>query len=82
MILERLYNIIYSENKGLIPFYYEFIEGERSGKEFYYDFVTRFYMQIVGYYTRDISLIREAVDTQTDVKIEKLIFGTYYNYFK
>jgi predicted ATPase len=45
LILERLYNIIYSENKGLIPFYYEFIEGTRSGKEFFmilsHDFICR-----------------------------------------
>ncbi|ETR65941.1 MAG: hypothetical protein OMM_13488 [Candidatus Magnetoglobus multicellularis str. Araruama] len=34
LVLERLYNIIYSENKGLIPFYYEFTEGTRSGKNF------------------------------------------------
>jgi hypothetical protein len=73
LILERLYNIIYSENKGLIPFYYEFTEGTRSGKEFYHDFLTRFYMQVAGYYTRDISLIREAVDVQTDVNIERLL---------
>jgi len=32
LILERLYNIIYSEKKGLIPFYYEFSEGMRTGK--------------------------------------------------
>jgi hypothetical protein len=30
LILERLYNIIYSEKKGLIPFYYEFSEGMRT----------------------------------------------------
>ncbi|MCP4111679.1 MAG: hypothetical protein GY749_40180 [Desulfobacteraceae bacterium] len=73
LILERLYNIIYSEQKGLIPFYYEFIEGTRSGKEFYHDFLARFYMQVVGYYTRDITWIRDAVDTQTDVKVETLL---------
>ena len=35
LIIERLYNIIYSEHKGLIPFYYEFAERTRSGREFY-----------------------------------------------
>jgi hypothetical protein len=30
-------------------------------------------MQVAGYYTRDISLIREAVDVQTDVNIERLL---------
>ncbi|MDM8532208.1 hypothetical protein QUF63_13630 [Anaerolineales bacterium HSG25] len=71
LILERLYNILYSEQKGLIPFYYEFIEGKRSGKEFYLDFNLRFYMQVVGYYTRDIRWIRQAVAKKRviDVKI-------------
>ncbi|KPA17981.1 hypothetical protein MHK_001796 [Candidatus Magnetomorum sp. HK-1] len=69
LILERLYNIIYSENKGLIPFYYEFTEGTRSGKEFYHDFLTRFYMQVVGYYMRDTFLIRKAVNFKADVDV-------------
>jgi hypothetical protein len=65
LMLERLYNILYSEHKGLIPFYYEFTEGERSGKEFYHDFTTRFYMQVIGYYTRETHWIRRAVDRKT-----------------
>lgn len=73
LILERLYNIIYSEHKGLIPFYYEFTEGTRSGKEFYHDFVTRFYMQVIGYYMRDISWIRKAGDKETDVNANDLV---------
>ncbi len=71
LILERLYNIIYSERKGLIPFYYEFTEGTRSGREFYHDFLTRFYMQVVGYYTRDIAWIRSGVDFRNDVDAEE-----------
>ncbi|ETR66133.1 MAG: hypothetical protein OMM_05787 [Candidatus Magnetoglobus multicellularis str. Araruama] len=67
LILERLYNIIYSEQKGLIPFYYEFSEGMRTGKEFFEDFVCRFYLQAAGYYTRDSSLNRRAVDLQSKV---------------
>jgi AAA+ ATPase superfamily predicted ATPase len=67
LILERLY--IYSEKKGLIPFYYEFSEGKRTGKEFFEDFVSRFYLQVVGYYTRDTSLNRRAVDLQSKVDL-------------
>jgi len=73
LILERLYNIIYSENKGLIPFYYEFTEGTRSGKDFYHDFLTRFYMQVVGYYLRNTLLIRNAVDFKTDVDVAEFM---------
>ncbi len=72
LMLERLYNIIYSEQKGLIPFYYEFKEGERSAKDFYLDFIVRFYMQVVGYYSRNISLIHDAVDTKAEVKFDLL----------
>ena len=72
LILERLYNIIYSEKKGLIPFYYEFTEGTRSGKEFFEDFISRFYLQVIGYYTADIRLNRRAVDNRTTVKFSLL----------
>ncbi|RLC11438.1 MAG: hypothetical protein DRI57_18950, partial [Deltaproteobacteria bacterium] len=74
LILERLYNILYSEQKGLIPFYYEFAEGRRSAKEFYIDFTIRFYMQVVGYYTRDITWNRDAfVYNSRITKIETLL---------
>ncbi len=69
LILERLYNILYSEQKGLIPFYYEFREGRRSGKEFYQDFTLRFYLQAIGYYTRDTGWIRKAVNKQEVVDL-------------
>ncbi|MDM8521903.1 hypothetical protein QUF80_00885 [Desulfococcaceae bacterium HSG8] len=67
LVLERLYNILYSERKGVIPFYYEFREGRRSGQEFYIDFAIRFYMQVVGYYTRDITWNRRAVKSDTRI---------------
>lgn len=76
LILERLYNIIYSEQKGLIPFYYEFTEGMRSGKAFYHDFVIRFYMQVIGYYTRDIAWIREAVDKEKKMMDIEILINT------
>ncbi|MCP4348707.1 MAG: hypothetical protein GY795_24780 [Desulfobacterales bacterium] len=72
LILERLYNIIYSEHKGVIPFYYEFTEGTRSGKDFFEDFISRFYLQVIGYYTKDITLNRRAVDQQISVDFSML----------
>ncbi|MCP4106077.1 MAG: hypothetical protein GY749_11150 [Desulfobacteraceae bacterium] len=74
LVIERLYNILYSEHKGLIPFYYEFREGRRTGREFHTDFTIRFYMQVVGYYTRDITWNRDAVLPDRTVKdIETLL---------
>ena len=73
LILERLYNIIYSENKGVIPFYYEFSEGMRTGKKFFEDFICRFYLQLAGYYTRDYTLNRRAVDRRIKVDFSVLL---------
>ncbi len=61
LVIERLYNILYSEQKGVIPFYYEFTEGVQDGREFLIDFAIAFYMQVIGYYTRDITWNRKAV---------------------
>lgn len=72
LMLERLYNVLYSEHNGLIPFYYEFREGERSAKDFYLDFIIRFYMQVFGYYTRNVEIIRKAVDTKAEIKFDLL----------
>src|SRR6056297_2489215 len=73
LMLERLYNLIYSENQGLIPFYYEFKEGEITAKEFAEDFITKFYMQVVGYYTRDINWIRRANKKKENIGIDELV---------
>ena len=73
LMLERLYNIIYSEKKGLIPFYYEFSEGMRTGKDFFEDFICRFYLQIAGYYNRDHRLNRRAVDRQSKIDFSILL---------
>ncbi|RLC03883.1 MAG: hypothetical protein DRI57_28750 [Deltaproteobacteria bacterium] len=73
LILERLYNILYNEQKGLIPFYYEFTEGERSARDFYRDFTTRFYMQVIGYYTGDIRWIRRAADKKIRPVFEAIL---------
>ncbi len=70
LIVERLYNILYSERKGVIPFYYEFAEGEQNAREFLTDFTISFYMQIIGYYTRDITWNRKAV--QPDKRISDI----------
>lgn len=72
LMIERLYNIIYSENDGLIPFYYEFKEGKITAKDFAEGFVTKFYMQVIGYYTRDIKWIRESLESTRNCSIKQL----------
>jgi len=72
-MLERLYNVLYSENNGIIPFYYEFREGRISAKWFAEGFVLKFYMQVVGYYTRDISWVRNSMGTAANSGIEEFL---------
>ncbi|MCP4404796.1 MAG: hypothetical protein GY801_46790 [bacterium] len=45
------------------------MEGKRSGKEFYQDFVFRFYLQVIGYYTREMEWVRRAMDKQAVVDV-------------
>lgn len=71
LMLERLYNIRYSEHAGIVPFYYEFREGQRDGKDFYRDFVIRFYMQLVsGFHITDFTfMLNYHLPTGTEVDV-------------
>lgn len=73
LMMERLYNIIYSEHDGIIPFYYEFKEGKMSAKEFAIDFISSFYQQVIGYYTGDSELIREAIDKDNNIGLKEVL---------
>lgn len=73
LMIERLFNIIYSEHDLLIPFFYEFKEGKTTAREFAEDFITRFYMQVIGYYTRDINWIRDSMEKNIRYNLEILI---------
>lgn len=75
LMIERLFNVIYSENDGLIPFFYEFQEGRTTAREFAEDFITRFYMQVIGYYTRDIGWIRDSLEKDLSYNLDRLIHG-------
>jgi len=56
-LLQRLYNIIFHKNDGLIPFYYEIKEYELWIVEFATDFFLSFLSQYLGFQTRNIEYI-------------------------
>jgi hypothetical protein len=56
-LLQRLYNIIFHKNNGLIPFYYEIKEYELWIVEFATDFFLSFLSQYLGFQTRNIEYI-------------------------
>jgi predicted AAA+ superfamily ATPase len=58
-IVERLYNILWTENDNLIPFYYEFPENEINARDFAEDFFVKFYLQAIAFLKREVYLIRQ-----------------------
>lgn len=51
-VLERLYNITFAKNSGIIPFYYEVKEGKKWAIEFFKDFFLTFIYQYIAFKTR------------------------------
>ncbi len=50
--LQRLYNLVYEKNDGVIPFYYELGEGSKWAVEFCRDFYLKFLYQYIAFKTR------------------------------
>lgn len=48
----RLYNLIFEQNDGVIPFYYEVREWKRWAVEFCKEFFLTFIYQYIAYKTR------------------------------
>ncbi|MBF0120230.1 MAG: hypothetical protein HQK79_15450 [Desulfobacterales bacterium] len=51
-VLQRLYNITFDNNNGIIPFYYEVKEGNKWAIDFCRDFFLTFLYQYLAYKTR------------------------------
>ena len=51
-LLQRLYNLTFERNDGVIPFYYEVKEGKRWAVEFCKDFFLTFMYQYIAFKTR------------------------------
>ncbi len=52
-LLQRLYNITFEKNMGVIPFYYEVPEGKQWVVEFCQDFYLTFVYQYMAFTTRE-----------------------------
>ncbi len=52
-LLQRLYNLTFEKNMGVIPFYYEVPEGKQWVVEFCRDFYLTFLYQYVAFRTRN-----------------------------
>jgi len=69
-ILERLFNITFYKNDGVIPFYYEIKEREVSMADFCVDFFLTFVYQYIAFKTRKITYL--AQEKRTNLKEAKV----------
>lgn len=51
-LLQRLYNLVYDKNNGVVPFYYEVKEGKKWAVDFCRDFFMTFIWQYISFKTR------------------------------
>lgn len=59
-IMERLFNITFARNDGVIPFYYEVKEGKKWVVDFCQDFFLTFIYQYIAFKTRKIKYLDPA----------------------
>jgi len=59
--LQRLYNIIFHKNDGVIPFYYEIIESDQYIIEFSKQFFLTFIYQYIAFKTRKIKYLNYSI---------------------
>ncbi len=52
-LLQRLYNVVYAANDGVIPFYYEVPEQELWAMDFCQDFFLKFIFQYIAFKSRN-----------------------------
>ncbi len=57
-LMQRLYNQIFEKNQGVIPFYYEIIEGKQWVVEFCQDFYLTFIYQYIAFITRKTEYVK------------------------
>lgn len=56
-LMERLFNITFYKNDGVIPFYYEVEEGKKSAVDFCQDFFLTFIYQYIAFKTRKVDYL-------------------------
>jgi hypothetical protein len=60
-IMHRLYNIIFNQNDGVIPFYYEIKKTSQWMLDFSVDFFLTFAYQYIGYKTRNKNYVNTSM---------------------
>ncbi|MCP4149622.1 MAG: hypothetical protein GY757_17885, partial [bacterium] len=61
-LMERLFNITFYKNDGVIPFYYEVKEGQKWSVDFCIDFFFTFIYQYIAFKSRKIEYLKRLPD--------------------
>ncbi|MCP4148973.1 MAG: hypothetical protein GY757_14595, partial [bacterium] len=68
--MERLFNITFYKNDGVIPFYYEVKEGQKWSVDFCKDFFLTFLYQYIAFKTRKKEYLNRLLDTNFDRAVQ------------
>ncbi|MCP4109985.1 MAG: hypothetical protein GY749_31430 [Desulfobacteraceae bacterium] len=63
-LMQRLYNIIFEKNMGVIPFYYEVRKGKRWVVEFCQDFYLTYICQYIAFRTQKPEYVRMSLSSK------------------
>ncbi|MCP4151567.1 MAG: hypothetical protein GY757_27740, partial [bacterium] len=77
-IMERLFNITFAKNDGVIPFYYEIKELDMWVVDFCLDFFLTFIYQYIAFKTRKTAYIRKSRRSLKEAKKAALAEGLDY----
>ncbi len=66
-IMERLFNITFYKNDGVIPFYYEVKEGKKWVVDFCVDFFLTFIYQYIAFKTRKVEYLRPVEESSFEI---------------
>ncbi len=77
-LLQRLYNVTFERNDGVIPFYYEVKEGKRWALEFCLDFFMAFITQYIAFKTRNPAYINPPKRNLSSIKTTASDEGLHY----
>ncbi|MCP4148531.1 MAG: hypothetical protein GY757_12365, partial [bacterium] len=69
-LMERLFNITFQKNDGVIPFYYEVVESEKWVGDFCVDFFLTFAYQYIAFKTRNINYLNPVEKNNFDTIAE------------
>ncbi|MCI0471238.1 MAG: hypothetical protein L0Y73_06255, partial [Candidatus Aminicenantes bacterium] len=69
-LMQRLFNITFAKNNGVIPFYYEIQEGQLWSLDFSANFFLTFIYQYIAFKTRDVDYLKSIPGSDFNDAIE------------